>query len=226
VWDERFVARGETGDVWTHVQRIRLNDHDVEAAVETVRALIARTGATVASWWLSEHSTPDDLDGRLLALGLTIEEDDYEIDGLLLTTEPPPGPPDVEARALATDEELAAAQELQWEVFATPPERRQPLAPGEHRRHYGAWVDGRLAGAARAYFSPRGAMLAGGATAEWARGRGAYRALVRARWDDAVARGTPALGVHAKDTSSPILRRLGFERVLQFRRLQDVASTR
>ena len=31
-----------------------------------------------------------------------------------------------------------------------------------------------------------------------ARGRGAYRALVRARWDDAVRRGTPALVVHAE----------------------------
>jgi hypothetical protein len=48
---------------------------------------------------------------------------------------------------------------------------------------------------------------------------------VRARWDDAAARGTPALGVHAKDTSSPILTRLGFEKVLQLRRLEDVRST-
>jgi predicted acetyltransferase len=67
-------------------------------------------------------------------------------------------------------------------------------------------------------------MMAGGATAPWARGRGAYRALVRARWDDAAARGTPVIAVHAKDTSSPILTRLGFEKVLQFRRLQDVLS--
>jgi len=94
----------------------------------------------------------------------------------------------------------------------------------EHEGVWGAWIGGRLAGAARAYFSPRGAMLAGGATAPWARGRGAYRALVRARWDDAAARGTPALGVHANERSGPILRRLGFERVLRFRRLEDVAS--
>ena len=99
-----------------------------------------------------------------------------------------------------------------------------PWAPTDHARAYGAWIDGRLAGAGRAYFTPAGVMMAGGATAEWARGRGAYRALVRARWDDAEARGTPALGVHAKETSAPILRRLGFERVLRFRRLQDVRS--
>jgi hypothetical protein len=225
VSDERFVARGEIGEVWAHVQRIRLQPEDVDPAVEAVRSLMARTGAAVASWWLSEHATPADVEERLLARGLTIVEGDYEIDGLLLTKEPPPGPTGVEARAVATPEELSAAQELQYEVFATPPEQRRPRAPGEHERVYAAWIDGRLAGAGRAYFTPRGAMLAGGATAEWARGRGAYRALVRTRWEDAAARGTPALGVHAKDTSAPILTRLGFEQVLQLRRLQDVASS-
>ena len=117
-------------------------------------------------------------------------------------------------------------------MFATPlshgirsaADEFERLREAEHERVYAAWVDGRIAGAARAYFTPRGAMMAGGATAPWARGRGAYRALVRARWDDAATRGTPALGVHANARSGPILRRLGFEQVLRFRRLQDVPS--
>jgi hypothetical protein len=67
--------------------------------------------------------------------------------------------------------------------------------------------------------------LIGGSTAPWARGRGLYRALVRARWDYAVARGTPALATHAvPDTSYPILRRLGFEDVCTIRRLEDVST--
>jgi predicted acetyltransferase len=45
-----------------------------------------------------------------------------------------------------------------------------------------------------------------------ARGRGAYRALVRERWDEAVRRGTPALVVHAEEPSRRILERIGFER--------------
>jgi hypothetical protein len=69
---------------------------------------------------------------------------------------------------------------------------------------------------------PPGAILSGGATAEHARGRGSYRALVRARWDDVVARGGGALVVQAASLSEPILRRLGFEHVLQFHRLEDV----
>jgi GNAT superfamily N-acetyltransferase len=52
--------------------------------------------------------------------------------------------------------------------------------------------------------------LAGGGTRPDRRGRGAYRALVRARWDAAVERGTPALTVGAGAMSRPILERLGF----------------
>ena len=64
--------------------------------------------------------------------------------------------------------------------------------------------------------------LIGGSTAQWARGRGVYRALVRARWDYAVGRRTPALVTHAMpDTSYPILRRMGFEEVCAIRRLED-----
>jgi len=49
-------------------------------------------------------------------------------------------------------------------------------------------------------------------------------ALVRAHWDEAVARDTPALVVQAGTMSAPILRRLGFEQVCRFRRLHDVTS--
>jgi predicted N-acetyltransferase YhbS len=65
-------------------------------------------------------------------------------------------------------------------------------------------------------------LLGAGSTAVWARGRGLYRALVRARWDDAVERGTPALAVMANpDTYYPILERLGFEDVCTVQRLED-----
>ena len=59
--------------------------------------------------------------------------------------------------------------------------------------------------------SPVGLFLAGGATLPEARGRGCYRALVRARWDEAMALGLPGLAVQAQyKSSAPILRRLGF----------------
>ncbi len=190
------------------------------------------TGASVASWWLSEHSTPGDLEERLLAHGLRVVDGDYLIDGMLLTAPPPPGPPEIEVRAVRNAEEFVAVTDAQYEAFDTPTSRRREVAAlvdeYELERQsdvvvlYAAWLDGRIAGGGRAIFSSCGVHMAGGATAPWARGRGAYSALVRARWDDAVLRGTPALAVSAGAMSAPILTRLGFETVCAFRRLEDV----
>jgi hypothetical protein len=52
-------------------------------------------------------------------------------------------------------------------------------------------------------------------------GRGVYRAVVRARREAAVARGTPALVVQAEQMSRPILERLGFRAVCTIRALVD-----
>jgi hypothetical protein len=63
--------------------------------------------------------------------------------------------------------------------------------------------------------------LFGGATLPEARGRGAYRALVAARWEDAVARETPILVTQAGPMSRPILTQLGFRDVCEIRILLD-----
>jgi len=84
-----------------------------------------------------------------------------------------------------------------------------------------ALLDGRAVGSGRAAYCERGGLLFGGSTLPDARGRGAYRALVRARWDEAVRRGVPALVTQAAPASEPILRRLGFEEVCTLRRLED-----
>jgi hypothetical protein len=231
VVNERYALLGPVGGTWTSVQRIRLQDIDDE--VEAVRSLMRVAGTPRASWWLSEHSTPDDVEEQLLARGLRKIEGDYLVDGMVLTSEPPRA--EVEARAVASADEFVAAVETQYEAFNTAGAHRRDTAALRHvfeldRENgvvetYVALLDGRIAATGRAAFTPRGVLLFGGSTAPWARGRGAYRALVRARWDDAVARGTPALAVQAGRMSAPILRRLGFEQVCRFRRLEDVAST-
>ncbi len=63
--------------------------------------------------------------------------------------------------------------------------------------------------------------LFGGSTLPEARGRGAYRALVAARWQDAVDRGTPVLVTQASPLSRPILARLGFRELCEIRILLD-----
>jgi hypothetical protein len=66
-----------------------------------------------------------------------------------------------------------------------------------------------------------GVALMGGTVLPEARGRGVYRALVRARWNYAVARGTPLLVTQAGPMSAPILGRLGFETHGELRLLDD-----
>jgi GNAT superfamily N-acetyltransferase len=87
--------------------------------------------------------------------------------------------------------------------------------------HFVALVDGEVVGSAGAGYTDAGVYLMGGNVAEHARGRGVYRALVRARWDEAVRRGTPALVVQAGQMSGPILRGIGFRPVCEMRSLID-----
>jgi GNAT superfamily N-acetyltransferase len=98
------------------------------------------------------------------------------------------------------------------------------VKPREHDPNnieYVAYVDGTPVARASGSFSEHGVTLFGGSTLPEARGRGAYRALVAARWDDAVARGTPALVTQASPMSRPILAQLGFEEVCKIRILLD-----
>jgi GNAT superfamily N-acetyltransferase len=226
----RYVLVAGTDGVWASVQGIRLRDGEAPGAIAEVRELIPQRGARIVSWWLSDLSTPDDAEEQLLDAGLELVADDYLLEGLLSTTPPPHGPPEIEVRIASTLEDWVAVRELQDGVFDLPPERRptreQLLA--EYGRTsaalFGAWLDGEVVGAAGATPTSRGMLLWGGSVREDARGRGCYRGLVRARWDEAVRRGTPALTVSANDQSSPALRKLGFEKVLGFRRIEDVLS--
>jgi|tagenome__1003787_1003787.scaffolds.fasta_scaffold20776305_2 hypothetical protein len=221
---EEYAFAADFGHTFTAVEGIRLRGDDVERVVAEVDALVARTTAQRCSWWLTERSTPADVEERLLAAGLARHEDDYLHAAMLLTTEPPQVD-GIEARQIATLEEFAEARQLTREAFGSIPAQTaaEIAAEWEHEVDptFAAWVDGRMASVGRATFTRVGAYLTGGATARWARGRGAYRAVVRARWDAAVERGTPALAVGAGPMSRPILERLGFVQVLQYRRLES-----
>jgi hypothetical protein len=74
-------------------------------------------------------------------------------------------------------------------------------------------MDGAIVGAGRSMPVEQGLLLFGGATLPEARGRGAYRALIRARWEEAVGRGAAALFTQAGAMSRPILEKLRFEQV-------------
>ncbi len=215
---------------FTSVQRVRCRPEELPETLAEVRERVAENGHENAIWWLSDEALWE----GLRALGL---EDDDEAPELtaMIALEPPAAPPvDIVARPVETLEEYASACELNWEVFELPEAARESLRATLAERfeadhasrvalRFLAWVDGRPAASAIGVYCPLGGHLASGATLPWARGRGAYRALVRARWDEAERRGTPALVVPGGELSGPILRRLGFQDVCLLRRLKDTA---
>jgi len=95
------------------------------------------------------------------------------------------------------------------------------LANSTDVRQFLALIDGEPVATGRSTYTDVGVLLNGGSTIESARGRGAYRALVRARWEEGRRRGTPALVTQAGAQSRPILSGLGFVEVAEIRVLLD-----
>jgi len=127
-------------------------------------------------------------------------------------------------------EEFAAANRVAGIAFGLPEE--EPDEPRDRARYdeeaeLGYWktfvalLDGEIVASAHSTYVDGAVTLNGGAVLPDARGRGAYRALVAARWDDAVERGTPALVTQAGRMSAPILERLGFREVARIKILVD-----
>jgi GNAT superfamily N-acetyltransferase len=210
------------------VERIRLSEDAVPAALQLTRGL---PGLERVTWWVGEHSTPSGLAEQLLAAGLEPDPDVPELTSLTIASRPA-GEPAVEVLHVSTFEEYLEAMELDWEVWDLPTDVRETrrAKDAEHWRmivadgrvsHYLAFVDGKPAGFGRVVFTPWAGILMGGATLPAARGRGVYTALVHARWDEAVERGTPRIAVSAGAMSAPILERLGFEPIGKVRLFVD-----
>jgi hypothetical protein len=222
---------------FTSVMRLRLDRHEVEPTVAEVRSLVAARSHTKPVWWVGGSARPVDLVEQLLALGFEPNDDpgwEPRCTAMALVEAPPRGPEHVVARRVESLEEYALAGEIAYEAFdAAAAERDEWRAIVEQRFAaelrgdsavtYLASVEGRPVASARAVFMTHGVLLIGGGTVADARGRGAYRALVRARWDDAVAAGTPALVIQAGAMSRPIVERLGFRPVTEVEVLRDGA---
>jgi hypothetical protein len=220
------------GPTWASVVDVRVSPDGLCELVKEVRGRVP--AGKWAVWRIGPSSEPADLAERLLALGFREPEDRASTLNVVVCVEAPAAAPaDIEVRRVETFEDYAASMETMWEAFGTPPHRVE--AQRRHQRltfeaaeragvpvSFLAYVDGRPAGVGRSVYSEHGVLLISGSVVPWARGRGVYRALVRARWDDAVDRGTPALVTHAVPTTSyPILRRIGFQDVCSVRRLED-----
>lgn len=215
------------GKKWNTVQRQRFPLEEVDAVIGEVRAALTERGRTQTQWEVGS-SAPAGLVDALLERGLARDKEPYAV-ALVLTSEPPPIPEGLVARRVENFEEYVAANAVQWEAFEVPEEdivearemlpRRYEVTPNTT---HAVWLDGEIVCAGTSAPTEHGLLLYGGATVPRARGRGAYRALSRARWDDAVSLGTPALITQGGSMSRTILEKLGFERVGEVHMLLDV----
>lgn len=215
------------------VQRIRLADAgEVHAAVGQTRAIAREAERSRVNWWVGELSTPDDIVDLLAAEGLVPDDDEPLLGSLVLDRRPTGSPPDIEIVRVDTIEDFLAAQEVDLMTMEITPEERDRMRSGNAGhwesvrdegiiKTYLARVDGRPVAFARSAYGPAGVALLGGGTLETERGKGYYTALVHARWEDAVKRGTPLLCTQAGKLSRPILERLGCACLGEIRVLVD-----
>jgi GNAT superfamily N-acetyltransferase len=200
-----------------------------EPNVEWTRAESRRRGIQLVEWWVGWSVRPS-LADDLLSIGL-VPDDEPVLTGMTCVT-PPPAAPHVEVRAIETAAQYLEAIAVDWEVWQLSDEERAKRRATEVDRfdedhaagtahHWAAYVDGRPVGFGRGIDMQGGVALMGGAVLPGARRRGVYRALVRARWDHAVARGTPLLVVQAGPMSAPVLDGLGFVRHGEIRLFAD-----
>ncbi|HEX7084115.1 MAG TPA: GNAT family N-acetyltransferase [Gaiellaceae bacterium] len=224
IGDERYVLwLGDGDDPRLNVaQRFRLRADEVEAVREEIHGHLRERGRRVCTWEVGSHATPSDLVERLRGLGLADDEPDALAVGMVLR-EPPrlEAPEGVEVRVAESPEERLAAERIAAAAFGGPEPEEAPPARDPSNRVYVAYLDGEPVARASAMFGQAAVSLFGGATLPAARGRGLYRALVAARWRDAVERGTPVLVTQAGAMSRPILARVGFREVCEIRILVD-----
>jgi hypothetical protein len=226
---ERYTLCLGAGSIWNTVQRQRFPLEELDEVLEEVRGYLRARGRTQTQWEVGS-SAPRGLVEALLERGVGPDEDPYSV-ALVLTNAPPPLREGLVAREIETWEEYLEANGVQWEAFgasAAEIEEAKTLLPTLFREsvnlRHAVWLEGELVCTGTSAPTEHGLLLYGGATKESARGRGAYRGLIRARWDSAVALGTPALITQGGSMSRPILEKLGFRRVGEVHMLLDEFS--
>jgi predicted GNAT family acetyltransferase len=231
----RDVVLVDRGGPFRFAVRVRL-EGDVEESIGSVRAWFRVKNRETFSWKLGPHATPADLEAKLRDHGC---HEGGEGRAMILEREPP-SVEGVDVRAVESYEDYVRSQEIlelgsSRKSSAEERAAARPTLPArfaDYRDHpigrrYLAFVDGKVVAAANAMRTSEGVWaLAGGVTLPEARGRGAYRALVRKRWDDAAAAGTPALVTQASAMSRPILEYLGFRDLGPVRELIDTTHSR
>ena len=202
------------------VQRQNFAAEELDDVIAEVRGLLRDRGRSRTQWEVGSRAHPSGLPELLLARGLKLDDDPVAV-AVALRRTPPASPSGLTVRPVSSAEEFGTAREIQHRAFGAPPERLAENRANQERdwaqyapRVMHAVFDGeRMIGAGSCVGAGSALALFGGAVDPAARGRGAYRALISARWVHAQSLGRPALVTQAGSMSRPILERLGFTAV-------------
>jgi GNAT superfamily N-acetyltransferase len=215
------------------VSGVRTTARELDRVIAEIRGELRAAVYTRTVWTVGPSSRPEGLSEALVERGFfPATEPPFEPELTAMTLlEPPPPPGGVEARVVRDFDEYLASMRLAVAAMGGDETEEggwigsarelwdQP--DGIAKLTHVAYVDGKMAGFGWAVAASGGLMMNGsGVRPEW-RGRGAYRALVAARWATAVALGTPALAIQAGAMSRPILERCGFQPLCRIDVLQD-----
>lgn len=217
------------------VEPLDLAVADVPSAVAAARGAARERGKGLQGWWIAPEDS--DLGPALEREGLVNQDTPgFEaVENAMVLVEPPIGEigEEISVSAVETYEEFVAAASVVMDAFEFPEAMRKEAVaelpqrwkeyrdPKNPSREYVARIGDEIVGTANSGFAAAGVNLFGGAVLPSARGRGVYRALTVARWEEAVERGTPALTVQAGRLSMPILAKLGFTKVGEVRLYVD-----
>ena len=187
------------------------------ATVVAREAAFFRPRPQALEWKVYSHDGPAGLEAALAAAGFEPEEAEtlLVLDVAAAAIDAPPAN-GIEIRQVRDAQGVADYAAASGQAFGRDESERAQrflarLGDGEQRL-YVAYEDGEPIAAGHLEFNGARpfAGLWGGGTAPERRGRGAYRALVAARAAEARRRGVRYLTVDARETSRPILERLGF----------------
>jgi len=212
---------------------IRTADDTLDGTIEQVRALVRDSGYTRSTWLVGPSCTPGKLASLLRDRGFRPAAPPLEpmLTAMALVEPPAPPPDGTHAKLVADYDDFLTTLKIAIDAFDLPEEAaarvlavapelwksRDPLKRFDHL----AVVDGEPVGFSHTLVGTTGLVLDGSGVNAKSRGRGAYRALVAARWAEAVKLEKPALVVQAGSMSGPILERCGFERICDLDVLDD-----
>ena len=190
---DRYTLWMGSGKNWNTVQRQRLDPDEIDETLDEVRTLLrergrdGRNGRSAARRDRRTSSTGSSSAGSSATRSRTPWRS-------FSRTHRRRHRPEIVARRVESFDEYAAANAVQWEAFETPADEiEESRAKLEERWNetvnvmHAAWLDGEIVAAGTSAVTEHGLLLYGGATSPRARGRGAYRAVLNARWEEAVA---------------------------------------